>query len=85
MLELFTIEDHVPVVKAGQPPREKTQQIVDKMTFMLHNMKINQSFLFQGISLGTARKHVNERFPEFKTRISMIDKDKKIYRIWRIL
>lgn len=79
---LFKIEDNIPMPKRGQPASQVTKEALGKLSVTLNQLKPGQSFVFGNLSVGTVRKYLREEFAELKTRIQVVNKEKKWYRLW---
>lgn len=79
---LFKIESGIPMPKRGQPASQVTKEALLKLSNTLNQLKPGESFVFGNLSVGTVRKYLREEFTELKTRIQVVNKEKKWYRLW---
>ena len=79
---IFHIEDGIPVPKSNYKTPEITRESLNKLVYILNNMKIGQSFVFGNLSRGRVRKYLSEMFPELKTKIQLVSREKRWYRLW---
>lgn len=78
----FQLEDNVP------PPQKGSKAIIElfkkKLDATVAQMGINQSFPIEGNKLSTAKKHLEEKYPDQTFQVAYTDKNRTQARVWRL-